>query len=79
MTNISCALHRVWLTFLQLGDPLQEGVQRGLGALAVGCCLVVELAPLLLQLGHLPEELPLQRSQTLPQHLPQLWREGGEC
>lgn len=70
MANISRPLHGAWLTFLELGDPLQEGVERALGSLAVGRRLVVELAPLLLQLGHLPEELALQRSQTLPQQLP---------
>lgn len=70
MANISRPLHRVWLTFLELGDPLQEGVERALGALAVGRRLVGQLAPFLLQLGHLPEELALQRSQTLPQQLP---------
>lgn len=70
MANISRSLHRAWLTFLKLGDPLQEGVERALSALAVGRCLVVELAPLLFQLSHLPEELALQRSQTLPQQLP---------
>lgn len=70
MANISHPLNGAWLTFLELRDPLQEGVEGALGALAVGRRLVVELAPLLLQLGHLPEELALQRPQTLPQQLP---------
>lgn len=48
MANISPLLHRAWLTSLELGDPLQEGVERALGALAVSLCLVVQLAPLLL-------------------------------
>lgn len=69
----------VCLTFLELGDPLQEGIERALGALAVGCGFVVELALLLLQLGHLPEELGLQGPQPLPQQLPQLRRQGSQC
>lgn len=69
MANISHPFYGVWLTFLELRDPLQEGVERALGALAVRRRLVVELAPLLFQFGHLPEELALQRSQTLPQQL----------
>lgn len=73
MANISEA--SVSLTFLQLGDPLQEGVEGALGALAVGRRLVVQLALLLLQLGHLAQELVLQRAQPLPQQLSQLWRQ----
>lgn len=65
----------VSLTFLQLGDPLQEGVEGALGALAVGRRLVVQLALLLLQLGHLAQELVLQHAQPLPQQLPQLQRQ----
>ena len=68
----------VSLTFLKLSDPLQEGIESALGALAVGRCFIVELALLLLQLGHLPEELGLQRPQTLPQQLPQLRWQGSQ-
>lgn len=60
----------VSLTFLKLGDPLQEGIESAFCALAVSCRFVVKLALLLLQLGHLPEELSLQRPQTLAQQLP---------
>lgn len=67
------------LTFLELCDPLQEGIESSLCALAVGRCLVVELALLLLQLSHLPEELSLQGPQTLAQQLPQLQWKGGQC
>lgn len=66
------------LTFLQLCDSLQQGVESALCALAVGRRFVVELALLLLQLGHLPEELGLQRPQTLAQQLPQLRRQGSQ-
>lgn len=73
MANMSKA--SVSLTFLQLGDPLQEGVEGALRALAVGRRLVVQLALLLLQFGHLAQELVLQGAQPLPQQLPQLWRQ----
>lgn len=67
----------VSLTFLKLSDPLQEGIESTLCALAVGRRFVVELALLLLQLSHLPEELGLQRPQTLAQQLPQLRWQGS--
>lgn len=78
MANIS-QTPIVSLTFLELGDPLQQGIESALGALAVGRRFIVELALLLLQLGHLPEELGLQRPQTLAQQLPQLRRQGSQC
>lgn len=68
----------VSLTFLKLGDPLQEGIESALRALAVGRSFIVELALLLLQLGHLPEELGLQRPQTMPQQFPQLRWQGSQ-
>lgn len=66
------------LTFLELRDPLHEGVESGFGALAVGRGFIVELALLLLQLSYLTEELGLQCPQTLAQQLAELWWQGSQ-
>ena len=60
------------LTFLQLCDPLQQLVEGGLSALAVGRGLVVQLRLLLLQLRHFAQELLLQLAQPALQHLAHL-------
>lgn len=70
------------LTFLKLRDPLHEGVESALSALAVGRSFIVELALLFLQLSYLPEELGFQCPQTLAQQLAELrWQrsQGRGC
>ena len=60
------------LTSLQLGHPLQQRVQGALRLLAVGRGLVVEQGPLVLQLGHLAQQLSLQLPQPPLEHLPKV-------
>lgn len=66
------------LTFLELRNPLHEGVESAFGALAVGRGFIVELALLLLQLSYLTEELGLQCPKTLAQQLTELWWQGSQ-
>ena len=60
------------LTSLQLGHPLQQRVQGALRLLAVSRGLVVEQGLLILQLGHLAQQLPLQLPQPPLEHLPKV-------
>lgn len=68
---------RRFITFLQLADPLHQGVQRTLGLQPVGGCGVGQHALLLLQVADLLQELVLQLPKATLQQVTELSGERG--
>lgn len=65
------------ITFLQLADPLHQGVQRALGLQPVGGCGVGQHALLLLQVADFLQELFLQLPKPTLQEVTELTGERG--
>lgn len=75
-------MRRLWwgcgyITFLQLTDPLHQGIQRALGLQPVSGRGVGQHALLLLEVVHFLQKLFLQLSKTTLQQVTELAGEGG--
>lgn len=66
-----------YITFLQLTDPLHQGIQRALGLQPVSGRGVGQHALLLLEVVHFLQELFFQLSKTTLQQVTELTGEGG--
>lgn len=75
-------MRRLWwccghITFLQLTDPLHQGIQRALGLQPVSGRGVGQHALLLLEVVHFLQELFFKLSKTTLQQVTELSGEGG--